>query len=154
MLNLGAESTIDIDGRTFRISRVTVEVISGYRDWIRAQIGDPFDKIEKVKHYVAADELTKRIGQAEAILEQLESFSLSCPLCQRFMGTEIGLAKFWHMLLLKHQPKATLDDALDIVFAKGKEAMEVAKALELATGKLVPNADLPADQILPAISPG
>lgn len=141
MLNLGQEQTVKTSERAWRLSRLEIPILHGFRDYIAEKIGDPFARAEKVIKMLPASEARARILEAEAVQDQLEGFSLTCPLAQRFMKTEEGMSRLVRLLLLKHQPEATDNDGLQILLQIGME--EAAKVVQNAEGRL-PNGHAPA----------
>lgn len=136
MLELGKESPVEVDGKTWILGRMELSIIRGFRDWIKAQIGDPFDKVERVLKFIDKDEALARIKAAEAIRDQLEGFSLQTPLAKEWMGSELGMTELIRLLLQKRHPGTTSEEAFQLLMAMGGQL--TAETLQQAQGS-VPN---------------
>jgi hypothetical protein len=138
MLELGKEQTIAVGAKTWRLGKLSVAAIRGFRAWIKERLGDPFAKVERVLPLLSKEDGLVRIKEAEAIAEQLESFSMQTPLAKRFMQSEEGIAVLFHQLMLPAHPDATVDDAMALLAELGEE--KKAEVLAKAEGSL-PNAE-------------
>ncbi len=124
MFDPGKESTLVALGRTWRTSRLEVRVVFGFRDYIRSAMpADPFADVERLARFLPAEEVVRRVREIDARLEQLEKFTLQCPLAKEHMATEAGGARFVQLLLEKHQPDVTLEEALQVALELGQSRM-------------------------------
>lgn len=143
MHNFGKETTVQAHGRSWKLARLDLGVIRGFRDWVREQLGDYGAVAERFIDKLPADKAMQLVKDVSEVEKQLRGFTLQCPIAQQYLATESGAAKLVHLLLVKHQPEATEDDAFAIVVELGQE--ELRKKLEEAKGE-VPggNAGAPA----------
>lgn len=132
-MNLGQEQDVKIGSRVWIIGRLTSDVIFGFRDWIREQIGDPFALLEKLLPHLDKSEAMERIKLVESVDRQLKNFSMQSPLAKEFMGTETGAAKLFHLLLKERQPEASMNDAMDVLIELGRQG-KVQETLAKAQG--------------------
>jgi len=138
LLNLGREQQITTaDGRAWTLGRLELRHIRAWRDWIKSQLGDPLEVVERMAAVMEDESVLPLLREAEETRRQLESFSLGCPLAQRFLDSEEGAAQLvWHMLREAH-PKADLEDAFAVAQVLAANMNEV---LDTAAGS-VPNGD-------------
>lgn len=101
--------TVVIDGRTWTVGKLTRLVLFAYRDWIKEQIGDPFEDIDRVKKWLTPEALIVRVKEAESTVRDLRNFSLATETSKRF-GNENGMAKLTQLRLLKVHTDATEED--------------------------------------------
>jgi hypothetical protein len=123
MLSLGEETTVKINGKTLIIGRLELTPLKRFRDYIAKQIGDPYALVERFIDKMPQEWVTAELDKAKAITEQLESFSIACPLFKRFSAAETGMCILVHQLLLINHPDATEDDAFRLLEHMGREAM-------------------------------
>lgn len=115
MFNPGSETPITLpDGRTFTLGRLEVRHIRALRDFVAAREGDPFELAERFLGKIPQEESLRMIREAEEIKKQLRCFSLACPLAQKHLATEEGLAFLLLQLLRGHHPQATESEALAV----------------------------------------
>lgn len=141
MLQLGKESTVQALGKTWVFGRAELSVIAEFKDWVAAQIGDPFFVVDRYADKLSPEMFREKLKEAEAVRDQLASFSLGCALAIRFLNTEAGAAKLTQLLLRANHPRVTEEDALAILLEMG--AAKLAEAIETGSGS-VPNGDRPA----------
>lgn len=115
MFNPGKQQDIQLpSGRYARLGRLRLSVLRSFRDWVAELVADPFEVVERWIDRVPAEETVRQLRQAEDVRDQLRYFSLACPLATRLLGTEEGLAKLLHLLMLERDQKATEDDAFEL----------------------------------------
>lgn len=132
-MDLGREVEIEAGGRTWRLGRLTVDVLFGFRDWIKDQVGDPFARLDRVLDRLPKEEALAAIREADDVCRQLERFSMQCPLAREWMNTELGAARMFQLLLLRHHPQATMDDGLLVAMELGRRG-QVEAALARSQG--------------------
>jgi len=134
MLDFGREQEVVLDdGRRFVLGRLRVRVLRAWRDWVAEQVGDPFADVDRLLGRAPDDEVRALLKVAIDTRDQLRYFSLACPLAQRFLGTELGGAKLFQLLLVR--PEApTEEDGLDVAFHLFR-ANRVAEVLRAAQGE-------------------
>mgnify|MGYP001582727139 CR=1 FL=1 len=124
MFNPGKQQDIRLaDGRFARLGKLRLSVLRAFRDWVAEKAGDPFETVERWIDRVPAEETVRQLKEAEDVRDQLRFFSLACPLAARLLGTEEGLAKLLHLLMLERDAKAREEDAFEAVLAINEEAM-------------------------------
>lgn len=134
MVNLGRETHVTIDGKTWIVGRVELSVLEEFRDWVREQVGDPFDHVERLAKILPPAEVVAMAKEAQDIRNQLASFTLGCPIATRFLNTEFGMARLFLAMLKTNHPQATLNDAFRVLQVLGAE--KAAKAISDGTGNL------------------
>lgn len=139
-MRLGRETTVTALGKAWKLSRTTVAVIEAYRAYVVEKTGDPFAPLERFAATLGQEKAFLVFKECDAVKQQLDQFSLSCPLALAHMDTELGGAQMVWLLLQQHHPTATPDDALAILEEIGAENMRK-KAAE--TQGHVPNSRAP-----------
>lgn len=122
-MNLGKETKVQAQGKTWTLGRLTVGVLEQFRDWISLQVGDPFADVERFVDKLAKEDAVAMIKEAKAVKDQLAKFSLSCDLARQYLSTERGAAQLIWLLMVEHHPDASLDDALAVILAIGAERL-------------------------------
>lgn len=140
MLELGKEQVVTAGGKRWTLSRLTVAAIHGWRDWVAGQVGDPFADLERFADRLSPQDFKAEFDAARLVKQELQNFSLSCPLARKFLASELGVSALFHQLLLPAHPDATPDDAFAVVQVLGAGA---AKALAAAAGNVSGNAPAP-----------
>src|SRR6476469_9593956 len=102
MLQLGKETVVTALGQKWTFGRLTLSVITDYRDWVREQLGDPFALAERFQGKLPPDEWLRLFKEAEATAKELEAFTLGTAVAQRFMKTERGAARLGQLMLQEH----------------------------------------------------
>lgn len=128
MIDTGSETVI---AGKYRVSRMRHAVVIGFKAYVESCWVSPietklFDKLPEAEQIA-------RLNEHENAQRQLKSFSLACPLAQKYLETEEGWAKFAQLMLQKHHPEMTEADAFDLVV---EHPEEFAKALSAAQGKM------------------
>ena len=142
---LGRETTVEALGKKWTFGRVELRRIEDFRDWIKTRIGDPFhrandllDRAEKQPPGSLQESLTDLFGKewkkAKDVAEQLECFTLACPLAQQWMKTEAGAAKLACILLAGAHPDIDDNTALNVFLAVGEERLN--EILKNGMGKI------------------
>jgi hypothetical protein len=138
----GKETSVDALGKRWTVGRLSLKIIFSFRDWIKAQIGDPYARLERMLPHYSPEDAKRRIAEIDRTLDELEAFTLQSAIAQRFMSTELGGAVFWKLLLSEHHPNVTDEEALAILQEIGERAQ--AEAVAKATGKGEPAGNEPA----------
>jgi hypothetical protein len=147
-MNLGEEVEVRVGEKTWRLGRLTVDVILGFRDWVAEQVGDPYAAAERVLPHLPKEDAVAAVKEAEATAKQLRQFSMQSPLAQSWAGTELGGAKLFQLMLRANHPAATHDDGLAVVMELGRKRMveaTLAKAQGDARGGSAGNPSAPAE---------
>lgn len=150
MLNLGTESQITANGKTYTVAKLQASaVLFAWRDWI-ADVEDcpPPSFTRKIDPQFFAlmttEEQKEWFTRSQFLRKQLKGFSLQCALAKEYLSNESALAKLAQLLLRKHHPDITEQEALEVAEcdpAKFSEALHAAQG-EAPAGP--PNADSPA----------
>jgi|SRR5580698_7569620 hypothetical protein len=148
MLDLGREQTIVVDGKTWRLGRLDVEVLHGFRDWVKEQVGNPFDDLRQTKEFQTPEEYEADRKEAIATFKQLKGFTFECPLSLKYRGTVEGGVKIVELLLKRNHPEATSADALALTVELGR-SLSLEKTINVAKGSL-PNGQPPEPSQAPA----
>lgn len=140
MFEPGREVTHEVEGKRYTFARLERRVIVEFRDWIAEQIGDPFADVERLIDKLPPEEAKTMIREAKETCDQLRSWSIGCPLAQRFLRTELGLGQLAYLQLRDHHPDITPDEALRVVLALGIRAVAttIQKTSGTPPGKNVP----------------
>jgi hypothetical protein len=115
VLKLGKETTVNALGKTWTIDRPELKVIRGFRDWIEEQLPDPMAIGEKYFAMLPPEEQLRRVKEAEDAKHQLKCFTLQSPLAKQYMAMEEGAAKLTQLLLQKHHPDVTVEEAFMVL---------------------------------------
>jgi hypothetical protein len=133
MFELGRSVTHTVGGKKYVFSRLKRWIVLAFRDWIKEQIGDPFAVAARFQDHLPDETVKQMVKDGEKIKEQFESFSIGCPLSQRFLATEIGLGQLAYFMLQEMHPDITEDQAFDVVTELGLAA--VAATVQKAAGE-------------------
>jgi hypothetical protein len=125
MLKLGKEHVVEALGQKWTFGRLSLAVIRAFRDWIEQQLPDPMAMGEKFFNLLPPDEQLARVKAAESTKQQLKCFTLKSDLAKEYMGTEQGAAKLVQLLLQKHHPDVSEDDAFLILQDIGPQLAEI-----------------------------
>ena len=115
MLKLGKETVVTALGQKWTIGRPELRVIRDFRDWIEKQLPDPMSMGEKFFNLLPPDEQLARVKAAEDAKQQLKCFTLQGSLAKTYLAMEEGAAVFMQLLLRKHHPDVTLEQAFEIL---------------------------------------
>jgi len=143
MLQLGQDTKVTALGKEWTISRLELRIVRAFKDYIAGIVGDPYAQInDRLFDLLPREEQLAMLRQAKQDKEDLACFSLNCSLAKRFLQMEEGIAVFGQLMLQKHHPDITQEDAFDVWLSIGQEQMQ--KALASAAGEPVGNAAAPA----------
>lgn len=142
MFELGREVVKTVGGKAYRFARLERSIVEEFRDWIATQEGDPFTNVKELIGVLDPAAARTWVAEAKEVKDQLRSFSLGCPLAQRYLKTEIGQGELCYLLLRKHQPEITRDEAFAVWTAIGAE--EYGSVLAKTQGSPPKNAEPPA----------
>ena len=137
-MDLGRETRVQCDGKTWTIGRMTVRAILELGEWVASRVGDPFSALERFGERMSAADFKAEFDRARAVRDQLNKFSLDTSLAREALATEVGSAALLAALMRPHHPDVTLDDALAVLVCLGPKAGEL---LARSAGRPVPNAD-------------
>jgi len=128
--HLGRESELTALGRTWRISRWTRKIWNDWLDWAKTVLPDPVDtaqkRIEKWPAHLQAEVARDALDRANMGL------SIGSRPVSALMDSPEGACQLLYLLLKKHQPDVTEDDAMDILMEVGLEAVQ--KRFDRASG--------------------
>jgi len=123
-MDLGREQKVNVGGKVWTLGRLTVEAILNFRDWIEAQVGDPFADLAIWADRLPPDLWKEEYARCRLVRDQLRQFSLASDLAKKYLATEVGLAVLFCELLKPYHPEATPTDGLAMVMALGGRAGE------------------------------
>src|SRR5262249_4996521 len=139
MLQLGKDTQIQANGKLYTIARLELRIVRKFKEWVESIVGDPFAQInDKYFDLLPKEEQLALLKQAKQDKDDLACFSLNGPLARRFLQKEEGIAMFGRLMLEKHHPGISEEEAFDVWLAVGEAAMN--KALASAAGEQVGNA--------------
>jgi hypothetical protein len=116
--HIGRETEIKALGQTWKLARLDRGIWRKWIDWAKTQLPDPVEEALKV-----VDRLKPEVASAvvQKALEEKTSFlSLESPKVAALMRAPEGMMQLLYLLLKKHQPEATEDDAMAIVMEVGE----------------------------------
>lgn len=135
MLRLGKVSEAQALGKTWKVSRLELRIVRAFRDWISDRVKRKFDRVDKYFDKLPPEEQVAHQRLESATYDQLDSFSITCPLAQDYLRTEEGMAHFAWLLLREHHPDVTEDEALS-VWLELADAGQTQEILVNAQGRL------------------
>lgn len=150
MINLGSEQAVEAAGKSYRLGKLKLRHIRAFRDWVAARVGDPFATAERFVDRLPPAEAMTLVKEAEQLKRELEGFRMLCPLGQRFLFTEEGMAFVTGLLLEEHHSGVGEDEVQAVA---DELAGRVVEALAKAMGES-PNAGGPGVPPPPAGSIG
>lgn len=142
MPELGREVTVEACGRTWRVGRLTIDVVERFLDWLRPHFADPLEGLEKIIPLLPIEEAKALIREAREEKRALLDFD-SPPVVKALM-TKRGRVHLFHAMMQTHQPTATLADAIAIVEEIGGE--KLAQVIAAANGNVPGKAEAPAPE--------
>jgi hypothetical protein len=119
--HVGRETTVEAMGRTWRVQRVERAVWSALLEWAKPRIPDPLAVAERMLARLPAEHHKEivRLGM-EASAEYL---SIGSPQVMRCVSSVEGMTHLMYLLLQKHQPGTTEDEAFAIIMEIGQDRM-------------------------------
>jgi hypothetical protein len=129
----GKEASVTVNGKVWRLGRLDVDAIDEFMAWVREQVGDPFELVERFMGKIPQEESVRQLREAEEVAKQLKALSVQTPLAQQYVSTARGSAKLFQILLRTHHPDATESQAFLVAQALGEEGAR--KALQKAEGE-------------------
>ncbi len=139
MLQLGQDTSVKALGKEWTISRLELRIVRAFKEYVAGIVGDPYAQInDRLFDLLPQEEQLAMLRQAKQDKEDLACFSLNGPLAKRFLQMEEGIAVFGQLMLKKHHPDITQEEAFDVWLSVGQEQMN--KALASAAGE-APNAE-------------
>lgn len=123
MLQNGVDVTVSALGKPWTFSRQRVTALDKFVAWVRSQLSDPVERLRTIIDKLPPDVALAELREAKKQAEELDYLDWLSPQVQRFLpfnqknGTvhAAGAAHFTLLLLEKHHPEATLDDAVAIL---------------------------------------
>lgn len=121
-------------GKTWTLSRIGLDMIFAFRDFIKSRLPNPLEgPIAKVFDKLPLEEQIARVKKAEQIGNELACFSMQSDLAQEYLGKEEGQAQWAKLWLNEFHP----DTDLAMAFAVFVEASDqLAKAFEVTQGTM------------------
>ncbi|MBY0523426.1 MAG: hypothetical protein K2R98_08500 [Gemmataceae bacterium] len=160
----GRETETQALGTTWRFARWTVNVLDDFTAWAKTQLPDPIDVAQaKVDELAAAEfdllqrkdmpepELKKRLFVNRQAQERLSKIAMekacsylafTAPEFQSLLNSSRGSAQLLQLLLRKHHPNVTADEAFNIATAVEKKELE--RIFAVTAGKSPPSGNSPA----------
>ncbi len=127
MFHPGREQTVQVQGgRAYHLGKLTLAILRQFEAYVAERVGDPFEHVERWLGRVSEAETMRQLKVAEDLRDQLRFFSLAVPIAQRAIGTEQGLSKLLHLLLLARDTKATEEDAFSLALHLSEKAQAAA----------------------------
>lgn len=124
--HVGRETEVRALGKVWKIGRMDLDVLEKFIDWVKPQLGDPFDGLEKLVEKLPPAEAMALIREAKARKD--EPLDWDSEIVQKFRNTKRGqLVSLWHLLQVNH-PELTLSEAFQIGLEVGAERLEQAVA--------------------------
>ena len=151
--HIGQEQTIKVNGRDWRLSRWTRAIWREWLEWAKKQIPDPVEECAKILDKFPKDLQEKMVTWA--LEKKSRVLSLGSPEVNALFDDPEGTCHLLYLLLKKHQPDATEDDAMDVFNALGQEVLNKHFDLAAGVGKDNPGKDdsPAADTNTPLASP-
>lgn len=116
---VGQEQTVKVGEKVYTLSKADASVREEFLEWARPRIADPIDailgKLEKMKPKAAS------LFTREALQQARARYDFASPEIQQVAQTEAGIVKMISLLLRKHHPDITDEEALDVGQAIGDE---------------------------------
>jgi len=138
MLQLGQDTKVNALGKEYTISRLELRIVRAFKEYVAGIVGDPYAQInDRLFDLLPKEEQLAMLRQAKQDKDDLACFSLNCPLAKRFLQMEEGIAVFGQLMLKKHHPDVTQEEAFDVWLSVGQK--ELNKAIATAAGEPVGN---------------
>jgi len=140
LLNTGSETKICALGKEYIVGRLELRVSREFKDWIvKTQLPEPMDK--EIFDILPREDQIAYVKEQERTSRDLRCFSLGSELAQKYQQTEEGAAKFAQLMLQKHQPDITEEEAFSVLI---EAADQFTAAMQAAQGDKLGNRQPPA----------
>lgn len=106
---VGKEEKITVDGVEYTIAKPDESVRAAFTRWAAPQLRDPLEAIGS--KLASMDPRSASILADAAVRASRSSYDFLSPEIQAMAGTEAGSMKLIEIMLQKHQPKITPDEA-------------------------------------------
>lgn len=136
MNHIGRETTVEVNGKKYRLSRFTRKILRSFLDWANVELGNPLDAI---KDRLAGfpphlQEMIVKDALEQARLRR----SVNSPEVQSLLATPQGSMKLLSLLFQQHHPELTDADVEAIYDACATEHGEsyLEKKIVEASGQM------------------
>lgn len=130
----GRPFDINALGKTWRLSRISLDMIFAFRDFIKSRLPNPLNSsIMNVFDKLPVEEQISRVKRAEAIANEFACFSMRSELAQEYLHKEEGQAQWAKLWLQEFHPDVDLTMAFNI-FVEASD--QLAKAFETTQGQI------------------
>ncbi len=162
----GRETTTEALGRTWKVSRWSLDRMDDFRDWAATQLPDPLEIAEKalLRHqrqawqigndkslpdeeraFLLAANQERQERLARLAMEQATGYlSFLSPQVRTLLFDPRGSARLFLTLLREHQPEVTEEQAYQIGEAVGSKEQERIMAVTMGKGAGGGNGEAPA----------
>lgn len=122
---LGREVTVEVGGKSWRICRMTVDVLDRFVDWVRSQMPqvEPFAGFDKIIPHLPKEDALKLIKDEQARRDSFLVMDFNSPLVEQQLHTGRGMMRLLLLMLQVHQPETTLEEAKEVFEFLGPERL-------------------------------
>lgn len=129
--HIGKEQTVQALGQTWRLQRWSRAVWGEFLAWARTQLPDPLEVARRAME-LWGKEHHQAIGQ-DALDRANSAISIGSKAVNELLESPEGACYLLFLLVKKHHPDVTQDQAMDILMEVGLEAMK--KKFDGASGQ-------------------
>lgn len=142
--HVGREQVIEALGRRWTLSRWDRSIWRDLLEWAKPRVPDPVATAKRMMEALPEKHHADIVSAALELTQQ--PLGIEHPGVQAVVWSMEGMAKLCHLLLRKHHPGVTEDEAWDVAQEVG--AQEMKRKMERAEGKVPPrpegNGEAPA----------
>ncbi|WP_020469319.1 hypothetical protein [Zavarzinella formosa] len=132
---IGRETTIEVGGQSYTLSRYDREILDQMTEWARAQLPNP---LEAIKGHIA--DFPKHLQELmlrEAVANASRKLSFDSPQIQEILNSVNGAMRVISLLLKKHHPDINEEKVWAIIEQLAEERGSQAEAERYLSDKLV-----------------
>jgi len=98
----------------WKVSRLELRLVRELRDWIEVKVKRKLERIGRFFDRLTSEDQLAHLRWESSIADQMDSFSIGCPLAREYLATEEGMAYFGRLMLTEHHPDISEDQAFAV----------------------------------------
>lgn len=123
-MNLGRTVEFQAQGKTWRTAKMEYSILDRFAEWVKTQLADPFAGLEKIIDKLPREDALQLVREAQARQREMETLDIDSPEVSRFMKTNRGAMRIFHLLLSANHPELTLDQAFALGMELGEDKIQ------------------------------
>lgn len=118
---VGKEQTIVVDGKSYKLSRLTRATMKEFAEWAKSLIPNPLDVVAERLDQFAKYPHLQEVMVKDAVARSKTFGDFNSPEVQSIMSSMDGQIKMVSMLLKPNHPELTEDEVFDIALKYQEE---------------------------------